>query len=474
MKAMKLRAWQTECIDLVIKKYKSNKRHFLCLATPAAGKTTMAAEVTATLFKDDLIDFVLCFSPSKIVAKSLRETMEERTDKFFHGLMGAGGGSFTYQGMPCVDSTIMGLLKSHRVFVIFDEIHHCSGTTPENANSWGQEIITKIQHQAAYTLALTGTPWRSDNTPIVLAEYQPPGNRILCDYVYGLAEAIKDGVCRSPRVVITDSTKISIQENDGDIESYESFSELLNETKCPYQKVIENEAVIRYLIIQANNKLTEIRKVNSNAGGLVVASSIKHANNILNILQNELNVPAVIVTYCENDPTTIIDDFKVGSTPWIVSVGMISEGTDVPRLQVCCHLSRIKTELHFRQVFGRILRAGDSQNEEAYMFMPAEQKLIDYAKRIEEEIPSENAVVRFENSETPISITEPLAELKLEDKDPHNGCTQTEPEIEDESCPIIVFQPITTPPRSRPAYDATINVYGQFHHEILAASISPF
>ena len=35
---------------------------------------------------------------------------------------------------------------------------------------------------------------------------------------------------------------------------------------------------------------------------------------------------------------------------------MISEGTDIPRLRVCCHLSRIRTELRYRQVLGRILR----------------------------------------------------------------------------------------------------------------------
>ena len=43
-------------------------------------------------------------------------------------------------------------------------------------------------------------------------------------------------------------------------------------------------------------------------------------------------------------------DFTDSDAPWIVSVGMISEGTNVPRLRVCCHLTRVKTELYFRQV----------------------------------------------------------------------------------------------------------------------------
>ncbi len=32
--------------------------------------------------------------------------------------------------------------------------------------------------------------------------------------------------------------------------------------------------------------------------------------------------------------------FRDDSTQWIVSVGMVSEGVDIPRLQVCCYLSR--------------------------------------------------------------------------------------------------------------------------------------
>jgi superfamily II DNA or RNA helicase len=68
------------------------------------------------------------------------------------------------------------------------------------------------------------------------------------------------------------------------------------------------------------------------------------------------NEDAVVVTYRENEPTSIIQQFRYAQTKWIISVGMISEGTNIPRLQVCCHLTNIKTEMHFRQILGRILR----------------------------------------------------------------------------------------------------------------------
>ena len=80
--------------------------------------------------------------------------------------------------------------------------------------------------------------------------------------------------------------------------------------------------------------------------------------------------------------------------PWIISVGMISEGTDIPRLQVCCHLSRIRTELHFRQVLGRILRrqAGEPSEIGGWLYILAEPSLTEFARRIGEDLPEQNVV----------------------------------------------------------------------------------
>tara|TARA_R110001599_G_scaffold53495_2_gene149312 strand:+ start:4973 stop:6391 length:1419 start_codon:yes stop_codon:yes gene_type:complete len=471
---MKLRKWQAVCVKQALKKFSQNKRHFLCLATPGAGKTTMAAEVAAKLFEQGLIDFVICFSPGKIIKNDIRSTLEDRMGERFDGFIGAKGDSFTYQSMPSSDNKLWRLLKTHRVLVIFDEIHHCSGGLPENANAWGEKIITNIQHQATYTLALTGTPWRSDNTPIALAEYQGTDNQVKCDYVYGLASAIKDKVCRVPQIVVTDNNDISVQESCGRFQAFNSFSKLLEETSCPYQKIVENKAVIRHIIRLANNKLTDIRKENPSAGGLVVASSVAHATQIFNILQYELRVPAVIVTHCEQEPTTIINDFKSDSIPWIVSVGMISEGTNIPRLQVCCHLTRIKTELHFRQILGRILRITHMPNQEACLFMPAENVLIEYAHRVTEDIPDKSSIIRFENGGTGIYINE-FDESKPTIPDDQNISDYEVMIGESKQVHKIEKIPLhSTPSLLTQTYEATLNVFGQFHQDILALNVSPF
>jgi superfamily II DNA or RNA helicase len=275
-----------------------------------------------------------------------------------------------------------------------------------------------------------------------------------------------------PRIVITDNDNISLQQTDGELEKFSSFTQLLDQTFCPYQRIVENDTVIRHLLSQASHKLTEIRHVNPDAGGLVVASSVNHALKILSIIENELHESAVIATYKENDPATIIDDFKANTTRWIVSVGMISEGTNLPRLQVCCHLTRIKTELHFRQILGRILRVNNSENQEAFLFMPAESTLIDYAHRVAEDIPEENAIVRVEKSTTRIAINERDKSLSNEESVDYDDSL-------DFGEPGQSLTPDTSPQSGKGSsltqtYEAMLNVSGRFKQDILALSFSPF
>lgn len=392
---MKLRQWQAECINLALAEYQNGAEHFLALATPGAGKTVMASELAEQLLKSDKVDLVICFSPSSIVAKDFSESLYMRTQERFDGLIGAKGRSLTYQNLQYLDVSFWQLFEQYRVFVIFDEIHHCAGSNIDNANAWGEQILLNIQNKATFTLALTGTPWRSDAAPIVLSNYMHPSNKISCDYVYGLSEAIRDYVCRVPQIVAVDNDNISVTD-DEETKRFNSFKCLLTQSVIPYQDIIENENVMEYVISSANKKLMELRKANSDAAGLIVASSVEHARNISILIKDCFNEDSIVVTYRENEPTNIIQQFRHAKSKWIISVGMISEGTNIPRLQVCCHLTNIKTEMHFRQILGRILRMTGSTSQEAVMYMPAEPKLLEYAYRVDQDVPAEADVVKFE------------------------------------------------------------------------------
>jgi len=382
-----LREWQAECSELAINKFASNKRpHFFCQATPGAGKTVMAAEVARRLFEEDMIDLVLCFSPSLSVAEGTQKTFAWKLECSFNGGLGSLGGSYTYQSIRFLDDNFWNTVSKYRVLVVFDEIHHCSFEEDGRSNSWGIEIVSKVQGLARFSLALSGTPWRSDRLPIVMAEYSDPDGKVVCDYQYGLQQAVEDGVCRQPKIVLIDNEHLNIKTGSSS-QHFASILDCLKQSDISYQSVIHNEEAMHYILNSGCQKLAQIREQSPNAGGLVVAASIKHAKDIQKRLVEHFNQSACIVTYHHDNPLREIDSFRHSDVQWIVSVGMISEGTDIPRLQVCCHMSAVKTELYFRQVLGRILRINDSLNQEAWLYTFAEESLIGFSERIEQDIP---------------------------------------------------------------------------------------
>jgi superfamily II DNA or RNA helicase len=381
-----LRAWQRECSERALRKFKDNHRHFFCQATPGAGKTVLAATIASKLLQDDMVDLVLCFSPSLTVSDGIKRTFSNTLNCTFNGGLGSIGQSLTYQSIQFLSDEFWQTLRNRRVFVVFDEIHHCSGTDVENANVWGQQVLTKIQGLATYTLAMSGTPWRSDALPIVLGEYSDPEGQLQVDYQYTLKQAIADKVCRSPKLVLVDNEHLSVI-SDEKVESFSSILEMLKQTKTSYQSVIHNQDAMEYLLGLGCKKLAELRSQSPGAGGLVVASSVQHAQNIVKILSQKYSQTVSIVTYRHEEPLAEIERYRRSHTQWIVSVGMISEGTDIPRLQVCCHISSVKTELYFRQVLGRILRVNGSISQQAWLFTFAEQNLIEFSERIEQDIP---------------------------------------------------------------------------------------
>jgi len=74
-------------------------------------------------------------------------------------------------------------------------------------------------------------------------------------------------------------------------------------------------------------------------------------------------------------------------------VSGISEAGEIPRLQVCCYYIRIRTELHYRQVLGRVLRRMGEIDDQAWLFVFAKPTLKRFSQRIADDLPEDLAVV---------------------------------------------------------------------------------
>lgn len=397
---MRLRSWQARCINRALKAYRNGQRHFLSVATPGAGKTVMASALADHLFKAGIIDLVICLTPSQAVKASFTADLAAITGLNMTGGLGSQGCVITYQSLRYLPQSFWQLFDFFRIFVIFDEVHHCGGADDKPGNVWGEAILSQLHDRAQFTLSLSGTPWRSDELPVVLASYARPAGRLKPDFVYTLQQAIEDGVCRHPQIIVIDNDGIEVRRtaSEGEPEAavYNGIQQLFSEEDLPYQMLLENKALLSHVLHGAIAQLKSVQASSPRAAGLIVASTIEHARVIHHQLTQTYGQSALLITHKSTNAAEQLKRFSASRDNWIVSVGMVSEGTNIPRLQVCCHLSRVKTELHFRQVLGRILRATHNGPEKAYMFILADDKLVQFAHRVADDLPPEVTVVSFE------------------------------------------------------------------------------
>lgn len=378
---MRLRNWQADCKDKAVAHFKNGNSNFFLVSPPGTGKSVTVAEIAAKLYEDGLVDLILCLSPSAEIRDGLYRTLNKRMPEVFHKAFGSVGASITYQRLLTLDDSFLAPARNKRMLVICDEIHHCRGGEASIPNSWGSKMLAQILELATFTLCVSGTPWRTDQQPIALATYDKKS--LVVNYQYSLLHAVSDRVCRQPVVCVVDNDDCRVDEKN-----YGSINDALAKTDLMYRQILENEPAIKHLLSLSINKLNNIRIRTPDAAGLVVAHSVEHAHRIKHILEQTFNQTAQLVSYREKYPQRTIEQFRHGQAQWIVSIGMVSEGTDIPRLFVCCHITTIRTELYFRQVLGRVLRLrAQDQSTEGYLFTFAEPQLKIFAGRVQNELP---------------------------------------------------------------------------------------
>jgi superfamily II DNA or RNA helicase len=364
-------------------------RDFLAVATPGAGKTTFALRVASELLADRTVDQVTVVAPTEHLkhqwAASAARAGLALDPNFSNS---TGGTSGDYHGVVVTYAQVASHPFKHRVrtenrrtLVILDEIHHAG-----DAKSWG-EATAEAFGDATRRLALTGTPFRSDDSQIPFVTYEPdeagfPRSR--ADHTYGYAEALADGVVR-PVVFLAYSGEAHWRDSAG-----EEYSARLGEPLSAEQTARAWRTALdpagdwmSKVLIAADTRLRQLRATGmADAGGLVIATDQEKARDYADLLEHiSGSKPAVVLS---DDPGSSdrIDAFARSTDPWMVAVRMVSEGVDVPRLAVGVYATSASTPLYFAQAIGRFVRAR-RQGETASVFLPSVPVLLDLAAQLE-------------------------------------------------------------------------------------------
>ncbi|HEY6779912.1 MAG TPA: DEAD/DEAH box helicase family protein [Thermoleophilaceae bacterium] len=379
-----LRAWQTAAAAALARHEGSS---FLASATPAAGKTTFGLHVAAEMLRSGRVSRVVVAGPTTHICRQWasaaarhgidlepnRPNAEGSEPRDRHGV------AVTYQTIaagPRVHARGTG----RPTLFIADEPHHMGDQA-----AWGMRAREAFDG-AVFRLLLSGTPFRSDNAAIPWVVYDGDGMS-RADYVYGYAQALVEEVCR-PITFLPYDGEMEWR-SDGRLRSADFGTVLPRaEEARRLRTALDPEGDwMGEVLRDADRKLSDVRAAGQpEAGGLVLAADQEHARAIAVRLGRIAGEVPEVVTSDEVEASARIAAFSASRARWLVSVLMVSEGVDIPRLRVGVYATPARTELFFRQVVGRFIRRTPAPKRQmSYLLMPADLRLKRLAIEIEDE-----------------------------------------------------------------------------------------
>ena len=359
---------------------------FLASATPAAGKTTFGLHIAHRMLRAQFVSRVVVAGPTTHICRQWaadaarygidlepnRPNSDGPESADFHGV------AVTYQTIAAGPDMHRAAAGRRPTLLIADEPHHMGDLA-----AWGLRTRRAFDG-ARFRLLLSGTPFRSDNSAIPWVTYDEDGLS-RADYAYGYPQALVDRVCRPITFLPYDGEMEWV--SDGRLRSAD-FDLLLPAAESARRlrtALSPDGEWMGHVLRDADAKLSEVRaRGHLDAGGLVIASDQEHARAIAARLGQVSGEQPELVMSDEPGAGKRIAEFASSPRRWLVSVLMVSEGVDIPRLRVGVYATAARTELFFRQVVGRFIRTTPGPGRQmSYLLMPADSRLKALAHEIE-------------------------------------------------------------------------------------------
>jgi superfamily II DNA or RNA helicase len=393
-----LRDWQMQSKARWQAKRTAN---WLVAATPGAGKTMHGGNIAYDFLTEHANGLIVVVTPTAHLKRQWRDDCTNyRVGLDFvtewDGTRVRGGTTngvcVTYQALSMGAAQNMRALVSRQpTLVILDEIHHCGVE-----RSWGDAVGYAFE-PAIKRLLLSGTPFRTTGEPIPFVNYEhTPDERgfyaAIPDFFYRYGDALiaRPQICRP----------IFFPKYDGDMEWVSNVGEMVT---ARFEDVLPDEGLVSQrlntaldirgqwlpeVIREMHKKLMDLRRIDPDAGGLIIAKETEHADGIADLVRRLTGVDPVVAHNEKPDASEAIKAFKEGSDPWLIAVKMVSEGVDIPRLRVGIYATNVVAPLFFIQAVGRFVRAEKNHEGEqsAFLAVPSDERLTSLVKRIMGEV----------------------------------------------------------------------------------------
>jgi len=426
-----LRQWQEYAKSECLKYFALGKRVWVQEAVTGAGKTTFAVETGLDYYGSKEVDLIIVLTPSLA-------TLNGWLDSFSKNLNATSGPSYpadtqvwvsTYAGYK---SIVTELSECNRringYLLIADEYHHA-----EREASWGQ-AVTKLGRGAKNVLMLSGTPWKTRGTIALVDEevnikgepYYGANGIIMPDNSYkyskDLAQSDKDRATvpvhftfvpakttdektgRTHELPLDDPknwreyANKDCDESLGRYVAVDSTDYKLKDSDLGRALIAEGFSWLNY----SRNQIEQSTNVEDLSIMLIVCRTISEAKTVESYVRNKYKVDTEVIVSDDATSAERLERIKIACHQGsharpdvIVSVGMISEGVDIPAIKVIVYMSAIITMLYLMQLLGRAMRrifingkyADPTPNRTlAYFVAPAHPYIMWFASEVENDI----------------------------------------------------------------------------------------
>jgi superfamily II DNA or RNA helicase len=390
-----LRPWQREVVNLQIDAIKAGASTYFIAAGVGSGKTLAAL----ALYLQGDFDLIVAVTPRSGIrgswhsdAQNLGIRLESILSASAFTADGLGemphGFVVNIQGLGSLTNEMRLLCAKYRVLAVFDEAHHLGADMP-----WTQSAVEALG-TAAFSVGLSGTPFRTDSSRIYLLDYTAKGERATAkpDYTRQVHESVAAGECAAvvSRFVSGEVTKEYASINSTEVFSF-SDGDYSADTGTPDAARMSERLRLAAVmstdwqmgaVREARAALMAMRADGNPWGGLIGCATIDQATALRDRIEKEYGDECLLIV-ADVDTETAVAEFNADeSYVWAISITKIAEGVSIKRLRVGLMLTNTLARGNFEQFKGRLMRlygSIPSVSQTAELFLAADPRLMDMA-----------------------------------------------------------------------------------------------
>jgi DNA repair protein RadD len=352
MKMYKLRPYQQDSVDAVVKYFRIHETPAVIVLPTGAGKSLVIAEI-AKIARGRVL-----------VLAHVKELVEQNHAKFEAYELNAGIYSAGLARKDFDHKVIFGSIQSVAraedeffndfSIVVIDECHRVS---MESSSQYAQ-VISKLQkgNEQLKVLGLTATPYRLGIGWIYnnhyKGMYRTKEDRFFKDCIFELPLSFMiNKKYLTPPVLI-----------DSPVACYD-FSSIIPKNETGQFKQSDIDAVLKDQKRVTPGIIGNILEMSKDRLGVMIfTSSVKHANEILGHLPKDISTLVVGETEL-TIRDQIINDFKDKKIKYLVNVSVLTTGFDAPHVDLIAILRPTESVSLYQQIIGRGLRLSPGKED---------------------------------------------------------------------------------------------------------------